>query len=523
MTSTPWEAACGDGRLVATLLRCLVAGSAITEYFGEPLTEYGVTRSGLRYLLSSPVPSGSDLDTELSGRVFQGAALLIWDMEESHGSGRGPRHYSGAVGTIELDDFIQEFDTWCDMQMLRNAELFSPFLAWKGLFQHLEGPPMDDYHEFRKAHDMEIMAWKDYWSPKYVSMTYGGVVGTAAPEGSLPPAFNPIEEFFEVLKKNYQGVRTEKLKSLQEFQRKTGESLREAHARMRRLISVTQGVTEAQAVQFWYGILEKDLRRRVRDATLLADETPKLATVFALSERIEQKLVEKKPRSSGGATSSSGGGGGGRTVQARPYGGAGVERAPRAVPSYSGQPEGPSCWTYGGDHMRRDCPKQSSGGGGGGVGVRSAPFTCGHCGRTGHGKDRCFDLHPELRSERSHGRPQGGRAGSGPAEGRGATVAAPLSDTTATMAARIEELEQRIASMAVARPRSSSGAGASTSYGGGDHEDYTFMASVAQVEASAAVTRSSIRSVVEPRGASVELDPQRGDTSRQARLPQSFT
>jgi len=32
------------------------------------------------------------------------------------------------------------------MQMLRNARLFSPFLAWKGLFQHLEGPPMDDYH-----------------------------------------------------------------------------------------------------------------------------------------------------------------------------------------------------------------------------------------------------------------------------------------------------------------------------------------------------------------------------------------
>jgi hypothetical protein len=36
------------------------------------------------------------------------------------------------------------------MQMLRNAKLVSPFLAWKGLFQHLEGPSMDDYHEFRR-------------------------------------------------------------------------------------------------------------------------------------------------------------------------------------------------------------------------------------------------------------------------------------------------------------------------------------------------------------------------------------
>ncbi|CAM6129865.1 unnamed protein product [Calypogeia fissa] len=135
-------------------------------------------------------------------------------MEESHGSSRGPRRYSGAVDTIELDDFIQEFGTWCDMQMLRNATLFSPFLAWKGLFQHLEGPPMDDYHEFQKDHEMEIRAWRDHWSPK--SMTYGGVVGTGA-SGSTPPAFNPISEFFKVLKKNYQGVRTEKLRSLQEF------------------------------------------------------------------------------------------------------------------------------------------------------------------------------------------------------------------------------------------------------------------------------------------------------------------
>ncbi|CAM6111262.1 unnamed protein product [Calypogeia fissa] len=374
-------------------------------------------------------------------------------------------------------------------------------------------------------------------------MTYGGVVGTATPTGA-PPPFNPIEEFFKVLKKNYQGVRTEKLRSLQEFQRKTGESLREAHARMRRLISVTQGVTEAQAVQFWYGILEKDLRRRVRDATLLADDTPKLATVFALSERIEQKLVEEKvvttafqkdsspspstpsrrqPQSSGGGGGGGGGSGGGRTVQARPYGGAGVERAPRAVPSYSGQPEGSSCWVCGGDHMKKDCPKRSSAGrgGGGGAGARSAPFTCGHCGWVGHGRDRCFELHPEMRLERPQVRPLGGRGAAGPAGGRSATAAAPLSTTTATMAARIEELEQRIASMAVAHPRSGSGVGASTSYGG-EPNDYTFMAGVAQVEASTAVTWSVARSV-EPRGTSVELDPQRGDASRQVRLPQSFT
>jgi hypothetical protein len=32
---------------------------------------------------------------------------------------------------------------------------------------------------------------------------------------------------------------------------------------------VTQGVTEAQVVQFWYGILDKELKCWVQDAILL--------------------------------------------------------------------------------------------------------------------------------------------------------------------------------------------------------------------------------------------------------------
>jgi hypothetical protein len=47
---------------------------------------------------------------------------------------KGPRRYLGAMGTIELEDFIQEFDSWYDMQMLLSARLFSPFLAGKALF-----------------------------------------------------------------------------------------------------------------------------------------------------------------------------------------------------------------------------------------------------------------------------------------------------------------------------------------------------------------------------------------------------
>jgi hypothetical protein len=70
-------------------------------------------------------------------------------------------------------------------------------------------------------------------------------------------------EFFLRLKKNYQGVKMEKLRSLQEFERMTSGSFHEAYIRMRRLIAVTKGVTKAQAIQFWYGILDKELRRKV--------------------------------------------------------------------------------------------------------------------------------------------------------------------------------------------------------------------------------------------------------------------
>ena len=167
------------------------------------------------------------------------------------------------------------------------------------------------------------------------------------------------------------------MRSLQEFQRGSGESLREAYTRMWRLISVTKGVTEAQAVQFWYGILDRDLRRRVRDVTLMSDEEVTLAVVFALSERIELKLVEEKvvvvgfsrdtpfsPSTSSRSPSStppqrSGrgafGGGGGRGGVGRPSPGARVERTCGHLPSFAGQQQGVTCWTCGGNHLRKDC------------------------------------------------------------------------------------------------------------------------------------------------------------------------
>lgn len=72
----------------------------------------------------------------------------------------------------------------------------------------------------------------------------------------LVPPFDPLVSFFHHLRVHYQGVRIDKLQSLQDFQQKIGESLRESYTRMRRLIAVTQGVTDAQAVQYWYHCLD---------------------------------------------------------------------------------------------------------------------------------------------------------------------------------------------------------------------------------------------------------------------------
>jgi hypothetical protein len=84
------------------------------------------------------------------------------------------------------------------------------------------------------------------------------------------------------------------MKALRTFARGGDESLREAHARLRRLISATHGVTEQQAVQHWYSILDKELKTLVHNEALRLDEPPTLRFIFETSERIEINLLEEK-------------------------------------------------------------------------------------------------------------------------------------------------------------------------------------------------------------------------------------
>jgi hypothetical protein len=100
---------------------------------------------------------------------------------------------------------------------------------------------MDDYHEFRRHHATKIEEWRQHWSSSYVFIIHngvasGGITTLSTPSMSThvvpPPLFNHVMKFFLRLKKNYQGLKTEKLRSLQEFERNTNESFCKAYTHM---------------------------------------------------------------------------------------------------------------------------------------------------------------------------------------------------------------------------------------------------------------------------------------------------
>ncbi len=167
----------------------------------------GVTRSGIRFRPESPV-SDSSASTEYSFQASSPTSVAFsdpnpynWAMADHEWSShKGMRRFSGVVGTIEVDDFIQEFDSWCDIQAMRSKD-FTPFIAWKSLFQHLEGAPMDDYHDFRWKYTAEIDLWRLYWSPNYFSLTSAVHVETPSSpsDRGASPRFNPIAEFFQLM------------------------------------------------------------------------------------------------------------------------------------------------------------------------------------------------------------------------------------------------------------------------------------------------------------------------------------
>jgi hypothetical protein len=109
-------------------------------------------------------------------------------------------------------------------------------------------------------------------------------------------------------------------------------------------------------------------------------------------------------------------------------------------------------------------------------GFQPAQVQYDNCGRFSHPREHCFDLYSKLILGCGGGRGRGGGGGRGtPAVGALPTTTPPPTLET-VMVARIEQLEQRLATMASLQHQSHSRSETSTSHGG---DDLFYMASVA--------------------------------------------
>jgi hypothetical protein len=123
---------------------------------------------GDHFDIQQPIPQGR--------KPCQSSFLFDFeDMASPYGGGgreRGIRRFSGAAGTIEVDDFKREFTMWCELQKSRNTN-FHPYMVWRALSGCLEGALLVDYGEFEAAHFTEIVAWRNYYAPDYADV-FGG-------------------------------------------------------------------------------------------------------------------------------------------------------------------------------------------------------------------------------------------------------------------------------------------------------------------------------------------------------------
>jgi hypothetical protein len=370
-----------------------------------------------------------------------------------------------------------------------------------------------DYGEFEAIHFIEVIAWRDFYAANYVDV-FGGVPGVVKSSGKgkekkeegtsksdnedqkhgevvNPPPFNPTTQFFAQLFQDYQGQRAEKMKALRTFVRGGDESLREAHARLRRLISATHEVTEQQAVQHWYNILDKELKTLVHNEALRLDVPPTLRFVFETLERIEINLLkenatmdfikreEKLPEK--------------------------VKIAKASLPHAADT--NATCFKCGKTrHLRKEDEIATPQSGG----------FCSGCGAKEHHQAKCWKLHPELKPTGSKGAKAGGSEKEKETKTR--------TGKKKNWKAKFTELEAKIAAMSATTTSGGAKAQVTPSfYAGGrfvpdDEEFGDFMLSGMALtvgnmtlEAFAHTRSQTVAPKDVPRGSSPSLDPQRGE------------
>jgi hypothetical protein len=148
------------------------------EYQPEVLEdEYFPNECGDQFDILQPIPQGRKPCQSSFSLDFE-------DMASPYGSGRerGVWRFSGAAGTIEVDDFKREFTMWCEFQKSHNTN-FHPYMVWRALFGCLEGVPLADYGEFEATHFTKIMAWRNYYALDYVDV-FGGAPRVVDPSST---------------------------------------------------------------------------------------------------------------------------------------------------------------------------------------------------------------------------------------------------------------------------------------------------------------------------------------------------
>ncbi|OAE24005.1 hypothetical protein AXG93_4266s1010 [Marchantia polymorpha subsp. ruderalis] len=119
-----------------------------------------------------------------------------------YGAMKSPRRYYGAIGIIELDDFIQEFDTCQGGVSISDVVISGGARSSTsgGIRSGTTGSTDEVVGEGTRSGTSGAASTKNDTSSTAVGKLGGVVSGV--------PTFSPIAEFFKMLRKNYQRMKT---------------------------------------------------------------------------------------------------------------------------------------------------------------------------------------------------------------------------------------------------------------------------------------------------------------------------